>query len=168
MFLQVQVGNISTAVYSYNSLIGLHVNHISRTNIVTIASLLAIACKARSSLHCDGKKANVDIMRLSLFRNHESSYFHSQAFIFMRFSSLAMPWIAIFARKCDCHAMVNSLAIERIAISIRNLRLSSSRLHATPAKPKAEETLHHWSRAQRAFHWSRAQRAFHESLSKLL
>ena len=47
----------------------------------------------------------------------------------MRLSSLALPWIAIFTRKCDCHAMVNSLAIARIAISIRNLRLSSLRLY---------------------------------------
>ena len=39
-------------------------------------------------------------------RNPVSSYFHSQVFIFMRLSSLALPWIAIFARKCDCHAMV--------------------------------------------------------------
>ena len=66
-------------------------------------------------------------MRLSLFA--VSSYFHSQVFIFMRLSSLALPWIAIFARKCDCHAMVNSLAIARIAISTRNLRLSSLRLY---------------------------------------
>ena len=35
-----------------------------------------------------------------------------------------------FARKCDCHAMVNSLAIARIAIFTRNLRLSSLRLYA--------------------------------------
>ena len=61
--------------------------------------------------------------------NPVSSYFHSQVFIFMRLSSLALPWIAICARKCDCHAMVNSLAIARIAISTRNLRLSSLRLY---------------------------------------
>ena len=42
-------------------------NHISRTSIVTIASLLAIACEVRLSVYCDGTKAIVDIMRLSLF-----------------------------------------------------------------------------------------------------
>ena len=68
-------------------------------------------------------------MRLSLLA--VSSYFHSQVFIFMRLSSLALPWIVIFARKCDCHAMVNSLAIARIAISTSNLRLSSLRLYGS-------------------------------------
>ena len=100
-------------------------NRISCTNIVT--SLLAIACKARLSLHCDGTQAIVDIM-VEFIRNPVSSYFHSQVFIFMRLSSLALPWIAIFARKCDCHAMVSSLAIARIAISTRSLRLSSLRI----------------------------------------
>ena len=38
-------------------------NRISRTNIVT--SLLAIACKARLSLHCDFTQAIVNIMWLS-------------------------------------------------------------------------------------------------------
>ena len=66
---------------------------------------------------------------VEFIRNPVSSYFHSQVFIVMRLSSLALPWIAIFARKCDCHAMVNSLAIARIAISTRNLRLSSLRLY---------------------------------------
>ena len=66
---------------------------------------------------------------VEFIRNPVSSYFHSQVFIFMRLSSLAPPRIAIFARKCDCHAMVNSLAIARIAISTRNLRLSSLRLY---------------------------------------
>ena len=47
----------------------------------------------------------------------------------MRLSLLTLPWIAIFARKCDCHAMVNSLAIARIAISTGNLRLSLLRLY---------------------------------------
>ena len=66
---------------------------------------------------------------VEFIRNPVSSHFHSQVFIFMRLSSLALPWIAIFARKCDCHAMVNSFAIARIAISTRNLRLSSLRLY---------------------------------------
>ena len=63
--------------------------------------------------------------------NPLSSYFHSQVFIFMRLSSLALPWIAIFAPKCDWHAMVNSLAIAWIAISTRNLQFSSLRLYGT-------------------------------------
>ena len=56
---------------------------------------------------------------VEFIRNPVSSYFHSQVFVFMRLSSLALPWIAIFARKCDSHTMVNSLAIARIAISTR-------------------------------------------------
>ena len=65
---------------------------------------------------------------VEFIRNPVSSFFTRRFFIFMRLSSLAPPWIAIFARKCDCRAMVNSLAIARIAISTRNLRLSSLRL----------------------------------------
>ena len=49
----------------------------------------------------------------------------------MRLSSLALPLIIFFLRKCDCQAMVNSLAITRIANSIRNLRLSSLNLYET-------------------------------------
>ena len=62
-------------------------NRIPRTNIVTKASLLAIACKARlmqSPLRWHSRQAIVDIMRLSLF---------------------AIPWVAIFTRRflflCD-------------------------------------------------------------------
>ena len=39
---------------------------------------------------------------VEFIRNPVSSYFHSQVFILMRLSSLALPRIAIFARKCDC------------------------------------------------------------------
>ena len=88
-----------------------HVKHVWVSNVM--------AFKA-----CDRRHHAVEFIR-----NPVSSYFHSQVFIFMRLSSLALPWIAIFARKCDCHAMVNSLAIARIAISTRNLRLSSLRLY---------------------------------------
>ena len=63
-------------------------NRISRTNIVT--SLLAIACKARLSLHCDGTQAIVDIMWLS-FSNPVSSYF-TRRFLFyaIEFTRTAM------------------------------------------------------------------------------
>ena len=88
-----------------------HVKHVSVST--------AMAFKASDRRH----------HAVEIIRNPVSSYFHSQVFIFMRLSSLALPWIAIFARKCDCHAMVNSLAIARIAISTRNLRLSSLRLY---------------------------------------
>ena len=88
-----------------------HVKHVSVST--------AMAFKASDRRH----------HAVEIICNPVSSYFHSQVFIFMRLSSLALPWIAIFARKCDCHAMVNSLAIARIAISTRNLRLSSLRLH---------------------------------------
>ena len=90
-----------------------HVKHVSVST--------AMAFKASDRRH----------HAVEFIRNPVSSYFHSQVFIFMRLSSnsLALPWIAIFARKCDCHAMVNSLAIARIAISTRNLRLSSLRLY---------------------------------------
>ena len=88
-----------------------HVKHVSVST--------AMAFKASDRQH----------HAVEFIRNPMSSYFHSQVFIFMRLSSLALPWIAIFTRKCDCHAMVNSLAIARIAISIRNLRLSSLRLY---------------------------------------
>ena len=44
---------------------------------------------------------------IEFIRNPTSSYFHSQAFIFMRLSSLAMPQIANFTRNCNCHSMVN-------------------------------------------------------------
>ena len=89
-----------------------HVKHVSVST--------AMALKASDRRH----------HAIEFIRNPVSSYFHSQVFSFMRLSSLALPWIAIFARKCDCHAMVNSLAIARIAISTRNLRLSSLRLYA--------------------------------------
>ena len=88
-----------------------HVKHVSVST--------AIALKASIRRH----------HAVEFIRNPVSSYFHSQVFIFMRLSSLALPWIAIFARKCDCHAMVNLLAIARIAISTRSLRLSSLRLY---------------------------------------
>ena len=88
-----------------------HVKHVSVST--------AMAFKASDRRH----------HAVELIRNPVSSYFHSQVF-FMRLSSLALLWIAIFARKCDCHAMVNSLAIARIAIYTRNLRLSSLRLYA--------------------------------------
>ena len=88
-----------------------HVKHVSVST--------AMAFKASDRRH----------HAVEFIRNPVSSYFHSQVFIFMRLSSLALPWIAIFARKWDCHAMVNSLAIARIAISTRNLRLSSLRLY---------------------------------------
>ena len=64
--------------------------------------------------------------RAYLIWNSLPNELQAAGFIFMRLSSLAMPWIAIFARKCDCYAMVNSLAIAPIAISTRNLRLRQS------------------------------------------
>ena len=88
-----------------------HVKHVSVSS--------AIAFKVSDRRH----------HAVEFIRNPVSSLFHFQVFIFTRLSSLAPPWIAIFARKCDCHAMVNSLAIARITISTRNLRLSSLRLH---------------------------------------
>ena len=97
-----------------------HVKHVSVST--------AMAFKASDRRH----------HAVEFIRNPVSSYFHSQVFIFMRLSSLALPWIAIFARKCDCHAMVNSLAIARIAISTRNLRLSSLRLYGCLASFQQE------------------------------
>ena len=75
-------------------------NRISRTNIVTKASLLAIACKARLSLHRDGTQGK---------RSSTSC----------GWVLFAIPWVAIFTRRflflCDsvhwhCHESPFSLA----------------------------------------------------------
>ena len=91
----------------------------SQSHVKHVSDSTAMALKASDRRH----------HAVEFIRNPASSYFHSQVFIFMRLSSLALPWIALLARKCDCHAMVNSLAIARIAISTRNLQLSSLRLY---------------------------------------
>ena len=103
----------------------------SQSDVKHVSVSTAMAFKASDRRH----------HAVEIIRNPVSSYFHSQVSIFMRLSSLALPWIAIFARKCDCHAMVNSLAIARIAISTRNLQLSSLRLYGVLAHrpcPKLE------------------------------
>ena len=68
---------------------------ISCTNIVTIASYIANACKARLSLHCDGTYSShrrhdaVEFIRnfaVEFIRNSVSSYFHKHVLILWTWS----------------------------------------------------------------------------------
>ena len=111
-------------------------NRISRTNIVTIAStsLLAVACKvtSQSPLRWHSSDHRHHAVDHEFIRNPVSSYFHSQFFYAFEFTRTAMN--SHFRSQVRLSCDVNSLAIARIAISTRNLRLSSLRLCLCPGE----------------------------------
>ena len=129
------------AALAPHSLRGLHVhacfNRISRTKSWQKRPLFAIACKARPPcpLRLHSRQAIVDTMPLSLFTIPLVAI-SLAGFYFYAIEFTPMSWMSIFARNCDCDAVVNSLAIAWMAISTRYLRLSSLLKYGIYAKSK--------------------------------
>ena len=108
---------------------GLHVSvaYISCTNIVTIASLLAIACKHVLVSTAKALQRSSTLCGWVYSQSREWLFSLAGFFYAIEFTRTAMN--SHFALKCDYHAMVNSLAMARIATSTCNLQLSSLRLY---------------------------------------